>query len=236
MSEDIASLKKQIMSEIYQSRMLLTSTRDRSEGWTLISGLWSPFYIQLRHLSSFPETLSKVGKAMSMLLKEEAPEVNKVIGVAFAGVPIATAIALESKLPACHTRKMVGARTEDELQRAIHEYGQHSMLEGIIDDGDVLCIVDDLVTRMESKLVARAQILAEIERRNVRNVKCDHIAVVVDRQQGAKERAREFNLKLHSLIDLVEEGLPMVKDLMVQEEFELITSYLADPQKYQEKE
>ena len=212
--------------------MLLTSIRDRQEGWTLVSGLWSPFYIQLRMLSSFPETLQKVGRAMAILLEDEAPDVNRIVGIAFAGVPIATAISLESKLPACHTRKLVGVRNEEDLQRAIKEYGQHSMIEGIIEDGDVLCIVDDLVTRMESKLVARAQVLAEIERRNLRNVSCDDIAVVVDRQQGAAERARELNLRLHSLIRLVDEGVPNLRSVMSSEEYDLVSDYLANPQEY----
>ncbi|UCH03766.1 MAG: hypothetical protein JSW05_09225 [Candidatus Thorarchaeota archaeon] len=232
MPDDLETLKAQIMAEVYEKRMLLTSIRDRREGWTLVSGLWSPFYVQLRLLSSFPETLQKVGKAMAILLENEAPDVNKIIGIAFAGVPIATAISLESKLPACHTRKMVGVRNEEDLQRAIEEYGQHSMIEGIIEDGDVLCIVDDLVTRMESKLVARAQVLAEIERRNVRNVSCDHIAVVVDRQQGAAERAKEFNLRLHSLIGLVDEGVPLLRSVMSSEEYDLVSGYLANPQEY----
>ncbi|MHA2601923.1 MAG: orotate phosphoribosyltransferase [Candidatus Thorarchaeota archaeon SMTZ1-83] len=220
------------MTEVYEKRMLLTSIRDRQEGWTLVSGLWSPFYIQLRMLSSFPETLQKVGRAMAILLEDEAPDVNKVVGIAFAGVPIATAISLESKLPACHTRKLVGVRNEEDLQRAIKEYGQHSMIEGIIEDSDVLCIVDDLVTRMESKLVARAQVLAEIERRNLRNVSCDDIAVVVDRQQGAAERARELNLRLHSLIRLVDEGVPNLRSVMSSEEYDLVSDYLANPQEY----
>ncbi|MHA2432736.1 MAG: orotate phosphoribosyltransferase [Candidatus Thorarchaeota archaeon] len=232
MPNDLETLKTQIMTEIYQKRMLLTSVRDRREGWTLVSGLWSPFYVQLRLLSSFPETLEKVGKAMAILLENEAPDVNKIIGIAFAGVPIATAISLGSKLPACHTRKIVGARTEEDLKRAIEEYGQHSMIEGVIEDGDVLCIVDDLVTRMESKLVARAQVLAEIERRNIRNVSCNDIAVVIDRQQGAKERAGEFNLKLHSLIGLVDEGFPILRDVMSPQEYDLVTGYLVNPQEY----
>ncbi len=232
MPDDIETLKTQIMTEVYEKRMLLTSIRDRQEGWTLVSGLWSPFYIQLRMLSSFPETLQKVGRAMAILLEDEAPDVNKVVGIAFAGVPIATAISLESKLPACHTRKLVGVRNEEDLQRAIKEYGQHSMIEGIIEDGDVLCIVDDLVTRMESKLVARAQVLAEIERRNLRNVSCDDIAVVVDRQQGAAERARELNLRLHSLIRLVDEGVPNLRSVMSSEEYDLVSDYLANPQEY----
>ncbi|MHA2386314.1 MAG: orotate phosphoribosyltransferase, partial [Candidatus Thorarchaeota archaeon] len=152
MTDNLDVLKQDIMNDLYQNRMLLTASRDKKEGWTLVSGLWSPFYIQLRLLSSFPETLKKVGQAMTVLLKEKAPNVNKVVGVAFAGIPIATTVSIASGLPACHTRKMLGVRTEEDLLKAIQEYGQHSLLEGVVEDGDVLCIVDDLVTGMESKL------------------------------------------------------------------------------------
>jgi len=233
MADSLDILKRNIMNEIYQNRMLLTSSRDKKEGWTLISGIWSPFYIQLRLLSSYPETLKKVSQAMTTLLREEAPNVNKVIGVAFAGIPIATAVSIESGLPACHTRKILGVRTEEELHKAIQEYGQHSLLEGIVEEGDVLCIVDDLVTGMESKLIARAQVQAEIEKREVQDVVCDDVAVVLDRQQGAKMRAKEAGIRLHTLIDFVDEGLPFLQDSMDSEEFKLITNYLADPSKHQ---
>ncbi|MFX0054439.1 MAG: orotate phosphoribosyltransferase [Promethearchaeota archaeon] len=233
MTDNLDILKRNIMNEIYQNRMLLTASRDKKEGWTLVSGIWSPFYIQLRLLSSYPGTLKKVGQAMTTLLKEEAPNVNKVVGVAFAGIPIATAVSIESGLPACHTRKMLGVRTEEDLRKAIQEYGQHSLLEGIVEEGDVLCIVDDLVTGMESKLIARTQVQAEIERREVQDVVCDDVAVVLDRQQGAKKRAKEAGIKLHALIDFVDEGLPLLQDSMDSEEYKLITSYLADPSKHQ---
>jgi orotate phosphoribosyltransferase len=233
MTDNLGELKQDIMSDIYQNRMLLTASRDKKEGWTLVSGLWSPFYIQLRLLSSFPETLKKVGRAMTMLLNEKAPNVNKVVGIAFAGIPIATAISIDSGLPACHTRKMLGVRTEEDLRRAIREYGQHSLVEGVVEDGDVLCIVDDLVTGMESKLIARAQIQAEIVRREVQNVICDDVAVVLDRKQGAKKRAVKAGIRLHSLIDFVDEGLPLLQDSMESEEYKLIASYLADPSEYQ---
>ena len=233
MADSLGILKRNIMNEIYQNRMLLTSSRDKKEGWTLISGIWSPFYIQLRLLSSYPETLKKVSQAMTTLLREEAPNANKVIGVAFAGIPIATAVSIESGLPACHTRKILGVRTEEELHKAIQEYGQHSLLEGVVEEGDVLCIVDDLVTGMESKLIARAQVQAEIEKREVQDVVCDDVAVVLDRQQGAKMRAKEAGIRLHTLIDFVDEGLPFLQDSMDSEEFKLITNYLADPSKHQ---
>ena len=209
--------------------MLLTSTRDKSEGWTLHSGLWSPFYIQLRILSSFPETLNMVGKALGDLVKEEAPHINRLVGIAFAGIPIATAMSLSTGIPACHTRKIVGVRTEQELQEAISKYGQHALLEGEIRDGDAICLIDDLVTGMESKLVARGQVIAELEKRGVSNYTVDDIAVVVDRQQGARKRSGELKINLHTLIDLVDEGLPLLKDKMTDEEFMMVSDYLADP-------
>jgi orotate phosphoribosyltransferase len=223
---DMNVLKKEIMQDVYQNRMLLTSVRDRPEGWTLISGRWSPFYIQLRLLSSFPATLKKIGVALSELLEDEAPDVTRVVGIAHSGVPIATALSLESGIPACHTRKIVGVRSEEDLTEAIEEYGQHALLEGIIEDDDVLCIVDDLVTGMTSKLIARKQILSEMERRGVSGAKCDDILVVIDRQQGARTVAKEEGLNLHSLIDFADEGLPMLQDLMGQKEYETIIKYL----------
>ena len=222
-------LKKNIMQDIYEKRMILTSVRDRPEGWTLHSGLWSPFYIQLRVLCSFPETLQLVGKALSILIKEETPSVNRLVGIAFAGVPIATAVSLESGIPACHTRKILGVRTEKELFDAIGKYGQHSLMEGEVEDGDTLCLLDDLVTGMESKLVARTQVISEIDKRGVSNVTIDDIAVVVDRQQGAKKRAKDQNIRLHSLIDLVDEGLPMIEDAMSEEEYTVVSQYLQNP-------
>jgi uridine monophosphate synthetase len=223
---DMNLLKNEIMQDIYQNRMLLTSIRDKPDGWTLISGIWSPFYLQLRNLSSFPATLKKIGVALRELLKEKASDVTRIVGIAHSGMPIATALSLESGIPACHTRKIAGVRSEEDLTKAIKEYGQHALLEGIIEDDDVLCIVDDLVTGMTSKLIARKQIMSEIERRGVSGVKCDDILVVIDRQQGARTIAKEEGLNLHALIDFTDEGLPMLQDLMDQKEYEIIRKYL----------
>ena len=227
-----ADLKKRIMQDIYENRMLLTSVRDRPEGWTLHSGLWSPFYIQLRILSSFPQTLEMIGSALGALVKEEAPHINRLVGIAFAGIPIATAMSLSTGIPACHTRKVEGVRTEDEFKDAISKYGQHRLLEGEVCEGDAICLVDDLVTGMESKLVARGQVAAELEKRGINNYTIDDVAVVIDRQQGARVRANELKIRLHSLIDLVDEGLSLIKDKMTDEEFDMISDYLSNPTEF----
>jgi uridine monophosphate synthetase len=236
MSENTALLEKlktEIMRDIYEKRMVLTSVRDKPEGWMLHSGMWSPFYIQLRELCSYPETLAKVGKALSILIQEKAPHITRLVGVAFAGIPIATSVSLESGIPACHTRKILGVRTEEEMKQAISSYGQHSFLEGIINDGDALCLVDDLVTGMESKVVAREQVLAEVEKRGLSDVSCDDIAVILDRHQGAGQRARALNLRLHSLIDIVYDGLLILKESMSDEEYTTVSDYLTDSKDFE---
>ncbi len=206
----------------------MTAPRDRPEGWTLMSGRWSPFYIQLRLLSSFPETLRKVGAALSQLITEELPDITRLVGIAFAGVPIATAVSLHSGIPSCHTRKLVGVRTDEDAVRALEDYGQHALVEGVLEDGDRLCIVDDLVTGLESKLVARRQILAEVKRRGLTDITCDHILVVIDRQQGAARRAHDEGMSLHALIRFIDEGLPLLKDILPADDFELIHRYLTE--------
>lgn len=217
------------MCDIYENRMLLTSIRDKPEGWTLHSGLWSPFYIQLRILSSFPKTLKKIGQALGTLIMEEAPHINRLVGIAFAGIPIATATSISTGIPACHTRKILGVRNEQELEDAISKYGQHSLIEGDVLDGDAICLVDDLVTGMESKLVARGQVLSELQKRGITDFTVDDIAVVVDRQQGARQRANELKINLYALIDLVDEGLPLIRDKMTEEEFRMVSDYLSNP-------
>lgn len=221
---NLTQMKRIVMEGIYENRMLLTAKRDKPEGWILISGIWSPFYIQLRLISSYPDVLSKAAQAMTLLLREQAPHVNKLVGIAFAGIPIATAISLKSGIPSCHTRKVT--KSIEELRQALSEYGQHSLVEGVLEDGDAICLVDDLVTGLTSKIVARDQIRIEIERRGLSDVRVNDIAVIVDRQQGAKDRAAKEGIDLHALIQLVDEGLPLIEPIMDEEEYKTIIDYL----------
>jgi orotate phosphoribosyltransferase len=99
-------------------------------------------------------------------------------------------------------------------------------MEGEVQDGDTLCLIDDLVTGMESKVVARSQVLAEVKKRGLSDVSVDDIAVIIDRQQGARKRAEDLNIRLHSLIDLVDEGLPSIRNEMSEDEYEIVSKYL----------
>lgn len=217
-------MAEEITKDLYDKRMIRTWYKDKPEGWTLVSGLWSPFYIQLRPLCSYPSILRKVGKAMGMLLSELTPRPTRIIGLAMAGIPIAVATSLETGIPATFTRKMNG----------VSAYGEHHLIEGELVENDTVAIVDDVVTRFDSKLKAIAEVKQEINRLHLRSVHCRYVAVLLDREQGASEIAQTADVRLISLIRFKSDAIKWLKDKMSPLESRVISEYLSDPLRYQE--
>lgn len=226
---------REILSLLYQNRMIRTFYRDRPEGWTLVSGLYSPLYIQLRPLASYPDVFEKVCRALARMVAEEAPRINRVVGIAMAGVPIAAGMAIAGGIPAGFTRKMENVKSVDAFRAAITAYGEHNLLEGELFSGDRVALVDDLVTRFDSKLIALEQVRYETNRRGLADVECRTVIVALDREQGGKEAAHDAGVELLSLIAFKTRGLPLLRDAMHPKEWEVITRYLDDPAAFQDR-
>ncbi len=235
-AQDKEKIAKEVLKLLYESRMIRTFYRDRPEGWTLISGLYSPLYIQLRPLVSYPFIFRKVCEAMCLLLKEEAPEITKIVGIAMAGVPLVAGMAVAGTCPAAFTRKIEKVKSVDEFRSVIQSYGEHALIEGEINDNERIALVDDLVTRFDSKLIALEQVRSELARRGVKGASCQTILVALDREQGGTELARSNNLRLLSLIQFKSHGLGYLKSYMDDFEWKVLADYLDDPEKYQNSE
>ncbi|MCP4763858.1 MAG: hypothetical protein GY870_18955 [archaeon] len=231
LKEDLA---KEITILLYEAGMIRTWYRDKAEGWTLISGIWSPVYVNLRNLGSHPKILKKVGIALSRLIKKECNSVNRVVGIATAGVPISSAIAIEGRYPAGYTRKIQGVKKVEDFLKKIKEYGQHQMIEGEFENGDEVILTDDLVTKLDSKLIAVEQFRTEMDRRDLK-VNCDKIIVLLDRQQGAEELAKKNGLSLYSLIPFKTKAIDWLKDTLSNIEYDILKDYLNNSEKYQDR-
>jgi uridine monophosphate synthetase len=227
-------LGKEITCLLYEKGLIKTWYRDRAGGWTLFSGLWSPFYIQLRPLSSYPELLKKVGYALGKMIEEECNDVNKVVGVAMAGIPLASAVAILEGIPSLWTRK-IDVRSSDEFEKYIQSYGEHTLVEGEFEEGDRIAVIDDLATKFDSKLVAIEQINHEAKKRGLK-VKCKDVVVLLDREQGAAAVASQHGISFHSLIPFKSKGLEWLKNSLSEIEYEILTKYLRDEEKYQDAE
>lgn len=226
-------LGRRIVEGLYERGLIRTWYRDRPEGWTLVSGLWSPLYIQLRPLCSYPDLLADIGKALGRMIQAEIPDATKVVGIAMAGIPLAVATSITCGLPAAYTRKVEGIRSVGELSESLKQYGEHTQIEGELAEGDRLVLVDDIVTRFDSKLVAFKQVDFEIQRRGLKDVICRDVAVVVDREQGAFDIAAQNGIALHALTNFVSEAIEWLAGKMAPLEVDIIRKYLQASELFQ---
>jgi orotate phosphoribosyltransferase len=225
---------KKIIKLLYDNGMIKTWYRDKPEGWRLASGIWSPFYINLRYLISYPKILFMIGEALSNLIFEKL-SIKRLLGIAYTGIPMATITSNISVIPMLYNRKLEGVRSIEDLENVISDYGQHNLIEGEMEDGDEIALLDDLVTSLGSKLIAKRIVEYEAKKRGI-SIICNEIIVLIDREQGAEELAKKEGLSLYSIIPFKSKGVEWLKEEFSELEYEIIKDYLNNSETYQNSE
>lgn len=162
---------------------LLSTECVRFGSFKLKSGLLSPIYLDLRRLAGHPGLLQKVAEAMAGLLRPLS--FDRIAGLPYAGLPIATAVSLQGGWPMIYPRKEVKA------------YGTGRAIEGPYKEGDKAVLIDDLATTGGSKFEA-------LEKLQAAGLTAEDVVVLVDRQSGATEDLQKVGCRLHAVFTLTE--------------------------------
>ncbi len=144
--------------------------------FTLTSGKRSRYYIDIKKASTKVEILDLMGNFLAKKV-----EGDLVAGVELGAVPLVVVTALKTKKNYLIIRK------------AEKTHGTRKMIEGDYKKGQIVDLIEDVVTT--GKSVIRAIKILREEGLIVERVIC-----IVDREEGGKENIENENVKLFSLL------------------------------------
>jgi orotate phosphoribosyltransferase len=148
--------------------------------FVLRSGRRSSWYLDKYRFETEPEILRALGVRLADATREHEPEAVRLAGPALGAVALAASAAMASDLP------FIIVRGETK------EYGTAKRIEGPFERGELVCLIEDVVT--SGGALAEAVSALRDEGLVVRNAVC-----VVDREEGGSDALARLGVRLRAL-------------------------------------
>jgi orotate phosphoribosyltransferase len=151
--------------------------------FTLTSGKETDFYVNLKEAMCNPLILRTI--CDELVVKLIDTEIDKLVGLELAAIPIVSVVSVKSGIP------MIMVRKEKKV------YGTESQIEGILNKGDHVAIFDDVCTDGLSlnKTIDILENLGGIVSR---------LFVIVDREEKAYNNMLKRGFTLESLVKVTD--------------------------------
>jgi orotate phosphoribosyltransferase len=146
----------------------------------LRSGKRSRYYLDKYRFETRPDILAALGERIADAAREFEPDAARLAGPELGAVALAAAGSLASGLPFLIVRKQA------------KDYGTSNRLEGVYEDGDCVCLVEDVVTSGGALL--EAVVALRDAGLTVRTAIC-----VVDREEGGSDALARQAVRLRPI-------------------------------------
>jgi orotate phosphoribosyltransferase len=148
--------------------------------FVLRSGKRSKYYLDKYRFETQPELLRPLGDLIAAAVAEVEPDAVRLAGPELGAVPLAAAASLASGLPFLLVRKTA------------KEYSTGKRVEGVFDEGERICLVEDVVT-------TGGALIAAVEALRESGLVCESAVCVVDREEGGEEQLAAHGIRLRRL-------------------------------------
>ncbi len=148
--------------------------------FVLRSGKRSSWYLDKYRFETEPDVLRRLGVALSDAVREREPDAVRLACPVLGAVALAASASLTSGLPFI----IVRGETKD--------YGTANRIEGPFEPGELVCLLEDVVTT--GGALAEAVSALRDEGLVVRNAVC-----VVDREEGGSDVLARLGVRLEAL-------------------------------------
>ena len=148
--------------------------------FVLRSGRRSSYYLDKYRFETRPELLGPIGERLAATVREHEPETMRLAGPALGAVALAASASLASGLPFVIVRD------------SVKEYGTANRIEGPFEEGELVCLLEDVVTS-GGALAESVAVLREA------GLVVRHAVCVVDREEGGSDALARIGVRLRSL-------------------------------------
>src|SRR2546423_13789515 len=153
--------------------------------FTLRSGRKSNYYLDKYRFETQPDVLIELGKLFAQHVTDK---IDRIAGAELGAVPLAAATAMACGKPCIFVRNQK------------KDYGTAKQIEGVLNAGETVLIVEDVLTTGGQVLEA-AKTLKEL------GARVERIVAVIDRLEGARENIEKAGYVFESLFTTKDLGL-----------------------------
>jgi orotate phosphoribosyltransferase len=151
----------------------------------LRSGRKSNYYLDKYRFETQPDVLIELGK---LFAEKITAKVDRIAGAELGAVPLAAAAAMASGKP------FVIVRNQKK------DYGTSKLVEGILNAGETVLIVEDVLT-------TGGQVLEAAKSLKEAGAKIDRIVAVIDRLEGARQNIESAGYIFEALFTTTDLGI-----------------------------